>query len=131
MGIFLEVTFSNSCHAPASRFQYFNPAHPSSLIKGVLLDLLWVLRAVMAELGSSSTPGSIFSCAMSVLRQKLLLTSMISRFPGIGAGQLGEEMMEGERGEKRREKEAIRPQRCSPLLPYQPLHYQAQSEAPN
>lgn len=61
MGIFRNsLSPTLATHSPACLLQYLNPAHPSSLIKGALLDLLGMLPAVMVELGSSST-SSVFS----------------------------------------------------------------------
>lgn len=81
VGMLLEVTFLQllpPSTAPACLLQYLSPAHPSPLIKGTLLDLLRVLSSVVVELGSTSKPSSIFSCAMSVPKLSLEL----SRFSG-------------------------------------------------
>lgn len=94
MGIFLEVTFSSSCHTPRPLpFPVSQSCSPKFNDQRGAVGSSQDVPAVMVELGSSSTPSSIFSCAMSVLRQKILLSSMISRFSGIRTGQLGEEMM--------------------------------------
>ena len=108
-------------HPSACLLQYLNPAHPSSLIKGALLDLLRMLLSVVMKLGIISTSSSIFSCAISMLRKKLLHSSKMSRFcfP----------FTQGERGRNRREEEAIRRKKCSFLQPYEPLHQQELSGA--
>lgn len=112
-------------HPPACLLRYLNPAHPSPLITGALLDLLKMLPSVVLELGWSSKSSSIFSSGMSVSREKPLFRSEFSTFSGSHSHKdtsawSGDDVGREKKGGKRREEEALRRVGCSLLQPYHP-----------